>query len=107
VLSGGGFTLDHATWAQLTAWSDYDPCGDLARLTTPTLAIFGENDPLVPVRASVERYEKTAARTGRLQETLIFPGAGHRLQVTAGFAPGYLARLSAWCQDQGTSSQPR
>jgi pimeloyl-ACP methyl ester carboxylesterase len=105
LLSAGGFTLDSATWAQLTAWADYDPSGDLARLKTPSLAIFGENDPLVPVPVSVERYKQTAARTGRHQEILVFPGAGHRLQVTEGFAPGYLTRLSTWCQDQGTSSR--
>jgi uncharacterized protein len=105
-LSAGGFTLDSTTWAQLTAWADYDPCDDLTRLKTPTLAIFGENDPLVPIRASVERYEQTAARTARHQQTLVFPGSGHRLQVTTGFAPGYLTRLSAWCQDQSTSSRP-
>ncbi len=106
LLNAGGFTLDSTTWAQLTAWADYDPSHDLTRLKTPTLAILGENDPLVPVRTSVERYEYTAARTGRHQQTLVFPGAGHRLQVTAGFAPGYLTRLSAWCNDPGTSSGP-
>jgi pimeloyl-ACP methyl ester carboxylesterase len=105
LLTGGGFTLDSTTWAQLTAWADYDPGDDLTRLKTPTLAIFGENDPLVPVRASVERYQETAARIGRYQKTLVFPGAGHRLQVTAGFAPGYLTQLSTWCHDQGTSSR--
>jgi hypothetical protein len=102
LLSAGGFTLDEDTWAQLAAWGDYDPHGDLARLTTPTLVILGENDPLVPVRASVERYQQTAARTGRSQQTCVFPGADHRLQVSAGFAPGYLTRLSTWCHDQGT-----
>ena len=106
LLSADGFTLDSTTWAQLTAWADYDPYDDLAHLKTPTLAIFGQNDPLVPVHASVERYGETAARTARSQRTLVFPGADHRLQVTAGFAPGYLRRLSTWCQDQGTSSRP-
>lgn len=106
LLSAGGFALDPATWAQLTAWGDYDPYGDLTRLKVPTLAILGDNDPLVPVRASVERYEETAARAGRHQQTFVFPGAGHRLQVAGGLAPGYLARLSAWCRDQGTSSRP-
>jgi uncharacterized protein len=106
LLSAGGFTLNSTTWAQLTAWSDYDPCDDLARLKTPTLAIFGENDPLVPVRASVERYEETAARTARYQQAIVFPGAGHRLQVSSGLAPGYLTRLSTWCRDHGTSSRP-
>jgi pimeloyl-ACP methyl ester carboxylesterase len=102
LLSAGGFTLDSSTWAQLTAWGGYDPGDDLARLTTPTLAIFGENDPLVPVRASVERYQQTAARTARVQQTIVFHNADHRLQVTAGFAPGYLTRLSTWCRKQGS-----
>jgi pimeloyl-ACP methyl ester carboxylesterase len=106
LLSAGGFTLDDTTWAQLTAWADYDPYDDLARLETPTLAIFGENDPLVPVRTSIARYEETAARTARFQQIRVFPGAGHRLQVTAGFAPGYLTQLSTWCQDQRKSSRP-
>jgi pimeloyl-ACP methyl ester carboxylesterase len=104
LLSAGGFTLDSTTWAQLTAWGDHDPRDDLTRLKTPTLAIFGENDPLVPVRASVERYEQTAACAARYQQTLVFPGADHRLQVTSGFAPGYLTQLTTWCQDQGISS---
>jgi pimeloyl-ACP methyl ester carboxylesterase len=102
LLSAGGFTLDSATWAQLSVWGDYDPCDDLASLKIPTLAIFGENDPLVPVQASVARYEETAAHTGRQQQTVVFPGVGHRLQATEGFAPGYLARLSAWCHEHGT-----
>jgi uncharacterized protein len=106
LLSADGFILDSTTWAQLTAWAGYDPSGDLTRLTTPTLAILGENDPLVPVRASVERYQQTATRAGRHQQTLVYPGADHRLQVTAGLAPGYLTRLSAWCHDPGTPTRP-
>jgi hypothetical protein len=102
LLSAGGFTLDSTTWAQLTAWGDYNPHDDLNRITTPTLAVLGENDPLVPVRASVERYQESAARAGRRQLTLVFSGADHRLQVAEGFAPGYLTRLSAWCHDQRT-----
>jgi uncharacterized protein len=105
LVSAGGFSLDPITWAQLTAWADYDPRDDLTRLKTPTLAIFGENDPLVPVRASVQRYEQTAVSAGRYQQTLVFPGADHRLQVTGGFAPGYLTQLSTWCRNQRKSSR--
>jgi pimeloyl-ACP methyl ester carboxylesterase len=105
-LVSSGFTLDPATWAQLTAWADYDPSDDLARLKTPTLAIFGEDDPLVPVQASAERFRQTATRAARCQETRIFPGADHRLQVTAGIAPGYLTQLSTWCHDQRATSRP-
>jgi pimeloyl-ACP methyl ester carboxylesterase len=99
-LSADGFTLDSDAWAQLTAWADYDPYDDLVRLETPTLAIFGQHDPLTPVRASIARYEQTAARTARIQQIRVFPGAGHRLQViTTGLAPGYLTLLSTWCLD--------
>ncbi len=103
-LRAGGFTLDAATWSQLGAWGDYDPCDDLARLKIPTLAIFGENDPLVPVQASIARYSETAARAARPQQTVVFPGADHRLQITTSFAPGYLTLLSKWCRGQGTPS---
>jgi uncharacterized protein len=106
LLSAGGFTLDPTTWAQLTAWTDYDPFDDLTRLMTPTLAIFGQDDALVPVPASVQRYEETAARCGRYQQTVVFPGADHRLRATAGLAPGFLTRLSRWCQDHRTSARP-
>lgn len=98
LLTADGFTMDEAAGTQLAAWADYDPADDLARLTTPTLAIFGADDPLVPVQASVERYESTAALTGRPQRTRVFPDANHRLQTAGGFAPGYLAQLADWCK---------
>jgi uncharacterized protein len=96
-----GFTLDEVTWAQFSAWAGFDPASDLARLETPTLAIFGESDPLTPVQASVARHHETAARTGRLQHTVVFAGADHRLRTSAGFAPGYLDLLSRWCHKPG------
>lgn len=98
LLTADGFTMDEVAWAQLAAWADYDPAEDLARLTVPTLAIFGADDPLVPVEASVQRYEETAARAGRFQQTRVFPGANHRLQTGDGIAPGYLAQVADWCK---------
>lgn len=104
LLGADGFSLDPDTWAQLIAWADYDPRDDLTHLKTPTLAILGEEDPLVPVQASIELYQQTAASTGRHQEIAVFPGASHRLHVTTGgFAPGYLTRLSTWCLDQAAT----
>jgi pimeloyl-ACP methyl ester carboxylesterase len=58
--AAGGFRLDAASWSQLGAWGQYDPGPDLDQLTTPTLAIFGGNDPLVPVHASIARLRDTA-----------------------------------------------
>jgi pimeloyl-ACP methyl ester carboxylesterase len=95
-LAAGGFSLDAAAWSQLGAWGHYDPGPDLDQLTTPTLAIFGGNDPLVPVQTSITRLRDTAARTARPQQITVFPGAGHRMQAGMSPAPGYLACLSTW-----------
>ena len=101
-LAAGGFRLDAAAWSQLGAWGHYDPGPDLDQLTTPTLAIFGGDDPLVPVHASIKRLRDTAGRTARLQQITVFPGAGHRLQAGTSPAPGYLACLSTWSRDLRT-----
>ena len=101
-LAADGFSLDAATWSQLGAWGHYDPGPDLDQLTTPTLAIFGGNDPLVPVHASIERLRDTAERTARFQQITVFPGAGHRLQAGTSPAPGYLACLSTWSRELRT-----
>jgi pimeloyl-ACP methyl ester carboxylesterase len=103
-LAADGFSLDAAAWSQLGAWGHYDPGPDLDQLTTPTLAIFGGDDPLVPVQASVERLRDTAGRTARLQQVTVFPGAGHRLQAGTGPAPGYLDCLSTWSRGLRTPS---
>jgi pimeloyl-ACP methyl ester carboxylesterase len=68
-------------------------------LTTPALAIFGSNDPLVPVQASIARLQETAEQTTRPQQIAVFPGADHRLQAGASPAPGYLTCLSTWCRE--------
>jgi pimeloyl-ACP methyl ester carboxylesterase len=98
-LAADGFSLDAAAWSQLGAWGQYDPGTDLDQLTTPTLAIFGGNDPLTPIHASIARLRHTAERTARLQQIIVFPGAGHRLQVGTSLAPGYLTCLSTWSRE--------
>lgn len=76
-------------WSQLSAWGQYAPGGDLDQLTTPILAIFGGNDPLVPVQASITRLRETADRTARPQQIAVLDDADHRLQVGSSLAPGY------------------
>jgi pimeloyl-ACP methyl ester carboxylesterase len=94
-----GFELDDDSWAQMRAWCSYDPHDDLERLTTPTLAVFGELDPLVPIPSSLELYRRTAVQAKRLQRTLVFAGADHRIQTDGGFASGYLTTISEWCRN--------
>lgn len=98
VLKADGFRLDADTWAVLRAWGDYDPAADLGELRTATLAVFGAADPLVPVPASVDRLERSAAATGRVQRTMVIPGTGHRFQAGTWPEPAYLAALGAWCR---------
>lgn len=98
-LGADGFSLDATTWSQLGAWGHYDPRGDLEQLTTPTLAIFGSNDRLVPVPASLAHLRDTADQAARPQQITVFAGADHRLQASAGLAPGYLSCLTAWCRE--------
>jgi hypothetical protein len=98
-LAAGGFRLDASTWSQLRAWGHYDPGHDLDQLSTPALAIFGSNDPLVPVQASIARLQETAEQATRPQQIAVFPGADHRLQTGTSLAPGYLTCLSTWCRE--------
>ncbi|MGO9971566.1 MAG: alpha/beta fold hydrolase [Solirubrobacteraceae bacterium] len=69
------------------------PRADLRRLRTPTLAIYGSQDKLTPVQASVDRLAQLAP-TVRSQ---VFFGAGHRLFIDTTLAPGYLDAVAAWC----------
>lgn len=97
-VEASGFVVDDSSWSVLRAWGSYDPLEDLSRVTSPTLVILGDEDALVPVEASVARYEATAHAAGRLQEIVVFAEADHRLHRsrTGDLAPGYLAKLSEW-----------
>ena len=99
MLAAGGFSLDATAWSQLGAWGQYDPGADLDQLTTPTLAIFSGNDPLVPSRpASRACGEPLIGRCGPSRSPSS-PGADHRLQGGTSLVPGYLTCLSTWCRE--------
>ena len=77
----------------------YDPVESLEQVTCPTLALFGEFDPLVPVTESIRIFEEAARTAGNHDLTIhIFPGADHRIRVgdSLRFAPGYLETMSEW-----------
>jgi pimeloyl-ACP methyl ester carboxylesterase len=97
VLIHADFHLDESSWAQLQAWIGYDPSGDLDALTTPTLALYGDRDPLTPVERSVAAL-KAHGSTLRVDT---FPGADHRIQIAGGLAPGYLEAITSWCSQRG------
>lgn len=96
VLGASGFELTDVLGSQLQAWGTYDPIPDLMRCTVSTIALFGADDPLVPVQASIENYDRTASLAGRDQVNRVFPRAGHRMAVPDSneTVPGYLEYLS-------------
>ncbi|MGH8326139.1 MAG: hypothetical protein ACRET2_05195, partial [Steroidobacteraceae bacterium] len=96
LLETSGFELTDTSWSQLQAWGSYEPIPDLMRCTVSTIAIFGADDPLVPVQASIENYDTTASLAGRDQVNRVFPHAGHRMAATDSnqTVPGYLQYLS-------------
>jgi pimeloyl-ACP methyl ester carboxylesterase len=87
---------EEADWEHMRALVDYDPRPALERLTVPVLALFGEDDSIVPVGASVAVFEE-AVRPEHLT-VVVLPEADHRMQVgdPPRLAEGYLNALTAF-----------
>jgi pimeloyl-ACP methyl ester carboxylesterase len=73
------FPDDEELWSFLLRIFDYDPRAALERIRVPVLALFGADDPLVPVDASVAVYRE--AVQPELLSVAVFPGADHRMQT--------------------------
>ncbi|AXH88600.1 hypothetical protein GA0070615_5398 [Micromonospora aurantiaca] len=68
--------------------ADYDPAPALAALRCPLLAIFGADDLLVPVEASVRAISNTLDDAGHADHTtVVFPDADHSIRVYTGEGP--------------------
>jgi len=83
--------------------SGFDPRADLARLSIPTLWLFGREDKTVYVPQTVAVLERLPSRP----TVRVFPRAGHfvldtphglssELPHAHRFAPGFFATISAW-----------
>jgi hypothetical protein len=83
---------DEAEWQLFAAMVDYDPRPALERIGVPVLALFGADDPITPVEASVAVFREA----GRgLVQVEVFPDAGHRLETgePPNLVDGYLKTL--------------
>jgi pimeloyl-ACP methyl ester carboxylesterase len=65
-------------WNHMAALVDYDPRPALERIEVPVLAMFGGEDPIVPVEESVAAYREAVQPD--LLTVEVFPGDDHRLQ---------------------------
>jgi pimeloyl-ACP methyl ester carboxylesterase len=87
---------DEADWELMRALVDYDPRPALEKIKVPVLALFGADDPIVPVEASVTVFRE--AVRPELLTIGVFPDADHRLMVgePPRLAEGYLDTLAAF-----------
>jgi uncharacterized protein len=70
---------DAAEWQLQRRLVDHDPCPALRRLTVPALAMFGADDEITPVAASVEAFR--ARVRPDLLTVAVLPGGDHRVQA--------------------------
>jgi pimeloyl-ACP methyl ester carboxylesterase len=99
--------IDDPTWPGMMAT---DPIATLDTLRLPTLIVYGQADPWVPVARSLQALDATAARHPNVTVRVI-DGADHAMMLgvepkgqidPAGFArlspnaPAYLGLLAAW-----------
>jgi uncharacterized protein len=87
---------DPAEWRLIAAIVDYDPRPALERIHVPVLALFGEDDAIVPVDESVAVYRQ--AVRPELLTVAVLPEGNHRIQVgdPPRMAAGYMERLLAF-----------
>jgi uncharacterized protein len=90
------FPDDEELWDFLARIFDYEPREALRRIEVPVLALFGSDDPLVPVEESVTAYREAAPP--ELLTVAVFPGADHRILVgdPPELAEGYADTLTAF-----------
>lgn len=71
-----------------------DPKDYLTRVRCPVLALFGEDDDVVPARKSADLFAKYLAQAGNQDvKIVVFPGVGHSLGY---FNAAYWATMSEW-----------
>jgi hypothetical protein len=95
----GYFIFDAGAWAFLKRNFEYEPLPALRRTSCPVLAIFGEQDLLVPVQRSITIFKQALAEAKNTDVTIqVFSGANHRIRVgsSLALAPGYLETMGKW-----------
>lgn len=99
---GEALSPDNWWWNWYRTKMDYDPIPMLEKVRVPVLAVWGENDALVPVSESRDAIERAFARGGNRDVTYrVFAGADHSIQTESWLhgrrpEPSYVDILSEW-----------
>jgi len=120
-------TGDEGIYQYLKVILKGDQAPNIENLTCPVLAIWGENDLLVPSVASSEHYRNTMKKIGNKKATVVIvPQADHTLTFNISgkseetierrktfekepekiFAPGYLDLMTEWLKKLKWSLKP-
>lgn len=96
---------DQAAWSWV---ADYEPAGDISKLSVPALVLLGALDRQSPLVETSRGWAAALAHGGIAESQLvIFPGAGHGLTVGASHGPpgtsqqyvaGYLPAVESWLE---------
>lgn len=89
---------DAWNWKWLRTFMDYDPIPALRKLPIPILAIFGEDDMIVPAKRSQEIIDGLSSSAQGPRETVLIHGVGHTLRrdKNADWPGEYWDALDAW-----------
>ena len=95
-------TFDPGTWAYWQRTRTHHPMPDHAAMRCPHLAVYGADDPMVPVAESAAAYASSGCDpsrpVGATVTVHIVPGADHRLLRPGRDVPdaGHLATVRTW-----------
>ncbi|HEX6792151.1 MAG TPA: alpha/beta fold hydrolase [Candidatus Krumholzibacteria bacterium] len=92
---------NRANWSWVATW---DPAASMAKITCPTLLMFGSKDEQVPTDVAVKKWREGLQKAGNKDVTLVvFPDASHGLRLgehrpdgRAPFADGYAELMLGW-----------
>jgi alpha-beta hydrolase superfamily lysophospholipase len=90
---------------------DYDPVPTIEQVTQPILALWGEEDQVVPPLASARALAQACARSGNQDCTLqVFADTNHSMHledeatVRQAYPPGYLRLMVTWVLDHAAGT---
>ena len=91
---------DTWNWKWLRTFMDYDPLPELRELEIPILAIFGENDLIVPAARSKRILDEVASSAKGSRATVVIDGVGHQLRRDrrSDWPDSYWSTLLPWLE---------